>query len=59
MKKTYQSPSLEQISVSDLQLLQTASGVYGDGAANDITYGGTDDGGDISPQSKPASVWDE
>ena len=59
MKKTYQSPALEQVSVNVTQLMQAASGVYGDGAASDITYGGTDDNGGMPPQAKPASVWED
>lgn len=59
MKKTYQSPALEQVSVNATQLMQAASGVYGDGAASDITYGGTDDNGGMPPQAKPTSVWED
>lgn len=57
MKKTYQAPTMEWTSIDTQQLMQ-ASGVYGDGIASDITYGGKDSEGK-EPQSKPTSVWDD
>lgn len=57
MKKTYQAPTMEWTSIDTQQLMQ-ASGVYGDGVASDITYGGIDNEGK-EPQSKPTSVWDD
>ena len=59
MKRTYQVPQTELFSIYAKELMQ-ASGVYGDGTASDITYGGVD--GDKEPQAKEFhgySVWDE
>ena len=60
MKKTYESPWLEQIAISSNPFMQAASGsgVYGDGEASDITYGGTDDEGN-DPQAKHTNLWYE
>ena len=60
MRKTYQSPLTEIVSIHAMQLME-GSGVYGDGVASDITYGGVD-GGENEPEAKPFqgnSVWDE
>ena len=58
MRKKYETPYLELIEVSPKPFMQAASGsgVYGDGAGSDITYGGTDDEGN-DPQAKPTNVW--
>lgn len=60
MRKKYESPQIETVSIYTMQLME-GSGVYGDGAASDITYGGVDDG-ENEPEAKSYqsfSLWDE
>lgn len=57
MKKTYQNPQIVVCDCFALELMQ-ASGVFGNGTANDITYGGVDYEGSQDPAAK-YSVWDE
>lgn len=61
MKKTYQTPKMINEAVCGEELMQMASGVFGDGVADDIIYGGVDDGTN-DPSVKwiqGFSVWDE
>lgn len=61
MKKTYQTPITVNETISSEELMQIASGVFGNGAADDITYGGVDDGIN-DPAAKwfqGYSIWDE
>ena len=59
MKKTYQAPAIIKESICGIELMQM-SGVFGDGAADDITYGGVDDGvNDPAAKWFSFSVWDE
>jgi len=61
MKKTYQTPITVKESIFSEELMQMVSGVFGDGAADDITYGGVDDG-ENDPSAKwlqSFSIWDE
>lgn len=60
MKKVYETPKVVKVSDKGIDLMQT-SGVFGDGAADDIIYGGVDDGTN-DPYVKwmqGFSVWDE
>ena len=59
MKKIYHNPQVIVCDSYAIELMQ-ASGVYGDGAASDITYGGVEENGK-EPEAKSIheSVWDE
>ena len=61
MKKRYMTPEVQTMSVSLMTMIANSQAVtaLGLGEETPITYGGVDDEGEIDPEARRASNWDD
>lgn len=58
MKKTYNAPYVQTVTVRTMSMIAASDSINSD-YLDDVSYGGVDEDGTMEPSSRRGSIWDD